>query len=306
MVDAARLRVLVEVAHAGSIAAAATRMAFTPSALSQQLSKLERELGARLLDRGPGGVKLTAAGRVLVEHGERVLGELRAADEAVRALLGEEPERLSIGAFPTAGQLLVPRALGEFRSRHPGVQLSLVDLEPPAGYGLVASRELDLLITHRYPGVALPKADGLQRLRLLDDPLLLAVPAAHALAEAERVAFADLAGQEWICGGPGIADLITLERLARRTGIDVKVAFETHNYEVTLALLRAGLGMALLPASVFARADTTRVVARELADVRPARRVYVVLRRRPSALVSEVVELLRTVSESVRWPSGRR
>src|SRR5690606_5610855 len=128
MVDPGRLRVLVEVAHAGSIAAAATRMAFTPSALSQQLSKLERELGARLLDRGPGGVKLTAAGRVLVEHGERVLGELRAADEAVRALLGEEPERLSIGAFPTAGQLLVPGALGEFRRRHPGVQLSLVDL----------------------------------------------------------------------------------------------------------------------------------------------------------------------------------
>ena len=306
MVDAGRLRVLVEVAHAGSIAAAATRMAFTPSALSQQLSKLERELGARLLDRGPGGVKLTAAGRVLVEHGERVLGELRAADEAVRALLGAEPERLSIGAFPTAGQLLVPGALGEFRSRHPGVQLSLVDLEPPAGYGLVASRELDLLITHRYPGVALPKADGLQRLRLLDDPLVLAMPAAHPLAGAGRVAFADLGGQEWICGGPGIADLITLERLARRTGVDVKVAFETHNYEVTLALLRAGLGMALLPASVFARADTTCVVARELADVRPARRVYVVLRRRPSALVSEVVELLRTVSESVRWPSGPR
>ncbi|MFB9907957.1 LysR family transcriptional regulator [Allokutzneria oryzae] len=299
-VDPGRLRVLVEVAHAGSIAAAATRMAFTPSALSQQLSKLERELGCRLLDRGPGGVKLTPAGRVLVEHGERVLGELRAADEAVRTLLGAEPERLSIGAFPTAGQLLVPQALAEFRSRHPGVQLSLVDLEPPAGYGLVAARELDLLITHRYPGVVLPKADGLRRLRLLDDPLLLAMPSGHPLAgRAEPVGFADLAGQEWICGGPGIADLITLERLAQRVGIDVKVAYETHNYEVMIALLGAGLGLALLPASVLAHAVTPRVVARELVDVQPVRRVYVVLRRRPSALVSEVVELLRRAAANV-------
>nr|WP_279581155.1 LysR family transcriptional regulator [Fodinicola feengrottensis] len=171
--DVARLRVLVEVAHAGSIAAAAQRMSFTPSALSQQLAKLEREVGSALLDRGPTGVRLTSAGEVLVQHGERVIGELRDAEVAVAAAAGRAPQRLAIGTFATAGKTLVPRALAALRRRHPAADLSLLDLEPPAGYGLVTSRDLDVLITHRYPGVALPDAAGLHRQRLLLDRLRL-------------------------------------------------------------------------------------------------------------------------------------
>src|SRR5699024_9401989 len=99
VLDAHRLRVLVERAHDGSITAAAERLSFTPPALSQQLTKLEREVGVLLVERGRTGVRLTEAGRVLLEHGERVLGELRDAEAAVRALVGEPPDRLSLGAF---------------------------------------------------------------------------------------------------------------------------------------------------------------------------------------------------------------
>ncbi len=155
-IDANRLRVLVEIAHAGSIAAAAQRMSFTASALSQQVAKLERELGGQLLERHPGGVRLTPAGQALVGHGEVVLGELRAAEHAVRAVLGAAPQTLAIGAFATAAKVLLPDALAAFRRDHPRARLSLLDLEPPAGYGLVTSGDLDLLITHRYPGMPLP------------------------------------------------------------------------------------------------------------------------------------------------------
>jgi molybdate transport repressor ModE-like protein len=295
-VDPGRLAVLVAIAHAGSISAAARRMSFTPSALSQQLSKLERELGCRLLERGSGGVRLTVAGRLLLGYGERVRGELSAAGEAVRALLDAEPQRLSIGAFPTAGKILVPPVLAEFRRRHPATLLSLLDVEPPDGYGLVAAHELDLLLTHRYPGVAKPDPRGLRREPLLSDPLLLAVPAGHPLADRGPIAVADTAGQEWISSRDGVADRITLSRLAHRARVPAPVAFETHDYEVTLALLNAGLGIAVLPASVLLHADRSGIRVRSFADARPARRVYAVLRPRPSAQVTEVITILRAVA----------
>ncbi|MCP2259922.1 DNA-binding transcriptional regulator, LysR family [Streptoalloteichus tenebrarius] len=291
--DVGRLRVLVEVARAGSIAAAAQRMSFTPSALSQQLAKLEREAGGQLLERHPHGVRLTRAGRVLVEHGERVLGELRDAEDAVRAALGERPQKLSIGAFPSAAQIFVPGVLAALRRDHPGVELLLLDLEPPRGYGLVSARELDLLITHRYPGVPLPSARGLRRVRLLTDPLALVLPADHPVARAERVTLGDLAGEEWISGQRGVADRVCLERLAEQAGVRLHVAYETHDYEVSMALVGAGVGVTFVPSSVVRAGLPPGAVAREVHGVGPAREIYLVHRRRPPALVGEVIALLR-------------
>jgi molybdate transport repressor ModE-like protein len=91
MLDAGRLAVLVEIAHAGSIAGAAQRLSFTPSAVSQQLSKLERDLGCQLVQRHPRGVRLTPIGRMLVTHAETVVGELRTAEQSVRAMLDQAP-----------------------------------------------------------------------------------------------------------------------------------------------------------------------------------------------------------------------
>lgn len=293
-IDVARLRVLVEVAHAGSIAAAARRMSLTASALSQQLGKLERDVGCPLLDRGARGVRLTEAGRALVGHGEVVLGELRSAEETVRALLGAQPRRLAIGTFTTAGVSLVPEVLATFRRDHPDVRLSLQDLEPPGGYGLVTSRELDLLITHRYPGVALPPATGLRRQRLLVDPLLLVLTSGHRLAgdTDTDVDLAELAGEDWICGAPGVANRIAVEHLAATAGFVPHVAYETQDYQVTLALLAVGLGIAVVPASVLRRAGVPRHQARRIRGQRPAREVYVVHRVKPMPLVAEVVALL--------------
>jgi DNA-binding transcriptional LysR family regulator len=287
MLDVTRLRVLVEIAHAGSIAAAAQRMAFTPSALSQQLSKLEREVGVTLVDRLPTGVRLTSAGALLVRHGERIIGELREAESAMAD--ASAPQRLALGTFTTAGQTLVPGPLAALRRRHPTADLSLLDLEPPAGYGLVTSRDLDVLITHRYPGVALPDATGLHRQLLLNDPLKLVLPKSHPRA-ASRNRMSDLSDEHWICGARGVANRVCLETL---TGdFRPHVAYETADYEVTLALVAAGLGIALVPASILAVRRDQKIATGRLVGVKAAREIYLVHRKRPTPLVADFISLL--------------
>jgi DNA-binding transcriptional LysR family regulator len=290
--DIERLRVLVEVAHSGSIAAAAKRMGFTASALSQQLAKLEREVGERLVDRGPSGVRPTPLGEVLVSHGERVLGAVHEAEDAVRDARRLPREHLSVGTFASAGKALVPAALATFRRAHPQVRLSLLDIEPPDGYGLVTSGSLDLLITHRYPDVPLPSAAGLHRAHLMTDPLRLVLPAGHRDASAGRLPLATLTAAEWISGAPGVPNRIALDGAARQAGVELHVAYETRDYAVTLALVGAGVGVALVPDTTLRLADRGTYVVRDL-DQPMAREVFLVHRPRPRAPVSDMVTYLQ-------------
>ncbi|MER5752984.1 LysR family transcriptional regulator [Streptomyces sp. NPDC002088] len=301
--DVNRLLVLVEVAHAKSIAEAARSLAFTPSALSQQVSKLEKELGTRLLERRPTGVTLTPVGTVLVEHAERVIGELRQARAAVDAAMGVKPQRLALGSFATAAQALVPTALAELQLRHPNAELSLVDIEPPEGYGLVTSGDLDVLITHRYPGVAPKPHPGLDRQPLLDDPLRLVLPADHRLAKgaARRgIDLGRLGNETWISGAPGIPNRTCLETLAHQVGIEPHVAYESADYHVILALVGAGLGVALVPESMLAAAGRPEVSVHSPRGLTPAREISTVHRRRPTALVRELTTILHAAAEAMR------
>ena len=292
MLDAQRLMVLAEVARAGSVAAAARRLSFTPSAVSQQISRLERDLGCRLLYRHPRGVTLTPAGEVLMSHAEAVIGELRCAEQAVREAAGAQAPRLAVGTFASAGQSLVPRALARFRRRHPDVALTLLDLEPPDGYGLVRSGDLDLLITHRYPGMPLPDPHGLTRRLLMHDPLHLVLPADHPLAEEPKPNLAAFTGQEWISGAAGDPNRVCLELTARSAGFPLHVAYETRDYHVTLALIRAGLGVSLVPASVLDHAGHRGLAVRQLPGTAPARDIYLLHRNRPTAVVNDMITVL--------------
>ncbi|HEY3468932.1 MAG TPA: LysR family transcriptional regulator [Amycolatopsis sp.] len=292
MLDAHRLALLAEVAHAGSIAGAAQKLSFTPSAVSQQLAKLERDVGARLLHRNPRGVTLTPVGEALLTHAETIVGELRTAERTVRALLDEEPAQLTVGTFASAGMTLVPAALAGFRRDHPAVALRLLDLEPPDGYGLVSSRDLDLLITHRYPGAPLPDPRGLERTLLRSERFRLILPVGHPKARVRRLTLRALAGEDWISGSPGVPNRACLEQLADAAGIGVRVAYETRDYQVILALVEAGLGIAFVPESVLGRAGSARLEVRDTVDARPAREIFLVHHRRPGRLVTEMAERL--------------
>src|SRR6201991_2108385 len=142
MLDVRRMRVLREVAQRGSFSAAADALAYTQSAVSQQIAALEREAGTRLVERNARGVRLTDAGRVVVEHADAILARLADAEAELEAIAGLRGGRLRLAAFPTVGATLIPLAVATFREKHPGIELTVRQLEPEDSLPLLKSGEL--------------------------------------------------------------------------------------------------------------------------------------------------------------------
>ena len=139
MLDVRRLRVLREIAEHGSFSAAADALNFTQSAVSQQIAALEKETGTTLLQRGPGGVRLTDAGHALVRHTDAILSQLADAERELAAIAGLQGGRVRLASFPSAGATLVTEAVSLYRTRHPDVELSLTEGEPHGSWALVTS-----------------------------------------------------------------------------------------------------------------------------------------------------------------------
>src|SRR3954451_21458999 len=180
MLDVRRLRVLREVAARGSFSAAAEALAYTQSAVSQQMAALEREAGTTLVERNARGVRLTDAGRALVAHADVIVALLAGADEEREAIAGLRGGRLRVASFPTAGAALMPLAIARFRERHPGVELSMDLAEPGESEARLKAgggpRPLPPLPRMR------GGADGPEPPHVLAAPLFVALPAGHALA----------------------------------------------------------------------------------------------------------------------------
>jgi molybdate transport repressor ModE-like protein len=247
MLDPRRLRLLRDVARIGSIAGAAQQAGCTASAASQQLSALERDLGTALLARTARSVRLTEAGRVLVEHTDRVLAELDAAAQAVLSVAGLRGGRLRLATFSSAGTNLVVPALRAFSRLHPQVRLSLVELEPEEAIPAVAAGEIDLAVTHQYRRIPRPDLRGLRQDLLHNDHLLLAVP--PHLRPAQRTAgrLRDYAEATWLSTRPAEGFQAVTELVCRAAGFEPDVAFRADSYDLLLALVAADFGLALVP-----------------------------------------------------------
>jgi DNA-binding transcriptional LysR family regulator len=201
MLDVRRLRVLREVALRGSIAGAAESLRFTPSAVSQQVAKLEREAGVALVERGPKSVTLTTAGWRLVEHAEAILERLAAAESELRELAGSPPE-LRVGANTTAAVTIVPGALTRFASVRPDVEVAVAESDPLISLARLCARELDLAIVFEYDHVPLPDDPRIALETLLEEPMRIVLPAGHPVARQRAVRLLDLAEDTWICSTP--------------------------------------------------------------------------------------------------------
>src|SRR4051795_7663829 len=178
MLDVRRLRVLKEVAEQGSFSAAAESLAYTQSAVSQQIAALEREAGTTLVDRGPRGIRLTDAGRALVTHTDDILARLGAAEAELEAIAGLRGGRVRLAAFPTAGATIIPLAVKAFIAQHPAVELKLFEREPEDAIPMLKAGDLDIAMSIGYPGVgtAHNPTDGIEEVGLFDDPMYLAMP----------------------------------------------------------------------------------------------------------------------------------
>jgi DNA-binding transcriptional LysR family regulator len=200
MLDLHRARILREVARLGSMTAAAQALSYTQPAISHHIARLEAEAGTPLVVRHGRGVRLTEAGRILVEHVEDVLARMADAEERLAAIAGLRAGRVRVAVFPTAAAALLPDALAELRARAPGVTVSLEETEPPQAVAAVRAGEADLAVVFAYPHTP-PDTDArLRQVPLFDDPIRLVLPGGHALADADEVDLADLAEETWASG----------------------------------------------------------------------------------------------------------
>src|SRR5918992_3421283 len=183
MLDVRRLRLLGELSRRGTIAEVAKAVGYTPSAVSQSLAQLEREVGVALLERDGRRVRLTSAARGLVARTDRVLAELDAAAAELAAEHGVVGGSVVIGAFPSAATGLVVPAVRELRARHGELECTVREHEPEDGIPLLRSGALDVLVSERYDDVARAPAGGLEEHLLLSEPLLLVLPRDHPAPE---------------------------------------------------------------------------------------------------------------------------
>src|SRR3954454_24256449 len=194
MLDVRRMRVLREVAVRGSFSAAADALAYTQSAISQQIAALEREAGTTLVERNARGVRLTDAGRALVEHADAILARLSDAEAELEAIAGLRGGRLRLAAFPSAGASIMHEAIARFRERHPAVELTLEPAEPEPSIVRLRAGEADVVLDIT-AGFRPPRDDAIERSHLLDDPMYVALPAGHPLARKRNLKLEELADE---------------------------------------------------------------------------------------------------------------
>ncbi|GAA0702682.1 LysR family transcriptional regulator [Kitasatospora atroaurantiaca] len=293
MMDLGRLRALHAVAVHGSVGGAAAALGFTPSAVSQQISKLERETRTVLLERQGRGVVLTDAARELADTAQRVLALVEQAEVTLEEQRGQAVGRLLVAAFATGARGLLPRALADLRERCPELDVRLLETDPYLAAELVARGEVDLALVQDWPTVPLPVQDGLSRMDLGSDPVDLLLRAEHPLAALAVVPVARLCGQRWISVPPGNICHDWLVRTMREAGEEPDVVYQVGEFETQIALIEAGLGIGLVPR--LGRGPLPPgVVARPVVP-EPARRVFTLWRtqasRRPA--ITAALEAMR-------------
>ena len=266
MMRADRLRVLREVARRGSFSAASDALHLTQPAVSRHVAKLERETGMRLVDRLPGRLRLTDAGRALVEHAETVMAALSAAERSLDALRGAQAGSLRIASFPSAAATLVAGALRAFHREHPDVEVGFVDAQSDEALEVVRAGEADVALAF---GPATGDPAGLRLLALLGDRLQAALPAAHPLAARKRLHLDELRDEGWIVGTT--ATLIV--DACRRASFEPRIVARTDQQNAGHAFVAAGLGVSLVTSLRLVH-PAHRLAVVPLADPGVERQVY--------------------------------
>lgn len=295
--DIKKLRILRTLAHRGTVTATAEALHMTPSAVSQQLTNLARQLGVPLLEAQGRRVRLTDAAHLVLRHAEAVFAQLERADAELTGYLAGEAGEVRVGAFSTAVPVLVVPAVAALRRSHPGIEVRIRETEAAESYELLSAGVVDLALSlaAHAPGAGDAR---FTRITLLEDPLDVALPPDHPLAGAAGgVRLADLAGERWIYGGSGPWSEIT-RTACEAAGFVPERAHSASGWTAILAMVGAGMGVALVPRMVSGRAEG--VAVRVLPHDRPTRHVIAALRRgsESAPALSRVLGALRVAAAS--------
>ncbi|MFI6171178.1 LysR family transcriptional regulator [Nocardia sp. NPDC051052] len=241
------LRVFRAVAEQGTFTAAAGTLGYTQSAVSRQIATIERVAGAALLERHREGVKLTAAGHLVLRRATAVLDQI---DATARELSGlpAHTATVRVGWFPSAGAALLPKAIAALRQSHPGITVQSREGSTPALARALRAGSVDLALLASEPPFRPPDTESpaLIMRTLTERSLCVAVPATHPLARGDYIDVADLHGQQWIAG-PNTSD----DRLMGVwPGLDERpeIAHTARDWLAKLQLVAAGCGLTTIPA----------------------------------------------------------
>lgn len=273
MLDVRRLEVLLKVVECGSVTAAAAALTYTPSAVSQQLRRLELEVGMPLLQRHARGMVPTEAGHVLAVHARKVFRQMAAAESDLRDIAGLRRGTLELGTFPTVGSSFLPLAVRRFGQMYPSIQFNirsarLAELIAMLEEGTVG---LSLLWDYEWSRV---EANQLSLTELFVDPTVLVVANDHPLGRRKAVSMEALATERWIIRSNDHPVVEVLARSALAAGFEPKISFRANDYQEAQAMVSVGLGIALAPrTAVVNKHPGVHILS--LGDTAPSRRVLV-------------------------------
>ncbi len=303
--DLAQLNLLSVVARTGSYSAAARELRLTQPAVSYQMRRLERSVGAALAVRVGRAMRLTSAGEALLEHAEQILTDVRAAERQVAATIGSGTATVRLAAFPSSCATIVPSALARLRSTHPELDVRVVQGEPPSTHAMVLRGDVDISLGYRFAAAHEPAASAgaepvsrLRRVPLVVEAIRLLLPGDHPAAARSKVTVDELLDETWILGSHRFEDM--LNRACLPIGRAPRVMLVADDYVAMQAFVAYGLGVALVPELALRAHQDERVVARTLVDW-PAR--HVGLELWPDQLrvpgVVAVIEALRAALPAV-------
>lgn len=293
MIDLTALRSLEAVDQFGSVVAAADELGFTPSAVSQQIKRLERQSGVELLERVGRGVILSGPGRILVAEGARIAEQLERLESDLHAHAGDVAGELELVGFSTSMRGLIGPVVAALATEHPGLRVRLTELEPWDAVERVATGQSDVALVHRWGDVVLEIPDHLERRVVHHDEAEVIVHASHRLAGRDRVTPGDLVDERWIATPEETICRQWLHRMFAGTGRLPQIEHVSMEFASHQALVAADLGIALIPR--LGRGPLPEgTCAVRVTDPVPARETIVIWRRSQDRLpaVRAVVEAL--------------
>lgn len=268
-----QVRYFQAVAHCGSFTRAAAREHVAQPSLSQQILKLEDELGARLFNRLGRKVTLTSFGELFARHAQRILLELEGARHDIEDIKGLRRGSVTLGAIPTVAPYLLPSLLSAFRSAGPLITTNICEDLTSSVMARLASGELDLALL----SLPLPSSEFVAE-AALSDRMLLALPARHHLLRSKpgRVGFDEVAKEPFLLLKDGHCFRDDVLDLCKRERMNLNIVFEGGQFDTLLALVAAGLGVTLLPEMGRARFRRSGVRLVELKKPEPRRTIGLV------------------------------
>jgi DNA-binding transcriptional LysR family regulator len=301
MIDLRRLRVLRAISYYGTVSAAAEALHFTPSAASQQIRQLGRDLGVVLLEPHGRGVRLTPAAHNLLAHADEIESRWQQAEAELRRTSDEPAGLLRISGFPTVMSALIAPAAAALRDRHPALDVRLREADPAACFDLLFSGDTDLAVVEAFSDIPEATDRRFDQQVLMDDPLDLLVPQGHRFAGRRRIKLAEAATEQWITGWPGTSCRDEVTAACTAAGFTPTVAQEAQEWPVVAALVAHGFGIALVPRLAQLPPDLPIVQIPTIGRPAPCRQLLTATRRgaRNAPTITTAVRELEVAAEAL-------